>query len=146
MFWILIRSASNKLPQRIPAGTWRLYNVVSTSMQRNDVASMLRRSCIDVMCLLGCFHREIRQILFWYRTYLELWWWWWWWWWCSVSSQATQRGLRIYRKIGSFCALALSRLVSQMPKIFCLSMVHELYCRRSNHFSGQHIQYHKGPS
>ena len=30
-----------------------LYNVVSTSMQRHDVASTLRRRCIDVMCLLG---------------------------------------------------------------------------------------------
>ena len=36
-----------------PAGTWRLYNVISTSMQRHDVASTLRRLCIDVMCLLG---------------------------------------------------------------------------------------------
>ena len=36
-----------------PEGTWRLYNVVSTSMQRHDVASTLRRHCIDVMCLLG---------------------------------------------------------------------------------------------
>ena len=30
-----------------------LYNVISTSMQRHDVASTLRRRCIDVMCLLG---------------------------------------------------------------------------------------------
>ena len=35
----------------IPAGTWRLYNVVSTSMQRHDVASTLRRRCIDVICM-----------------------------------------------------------------------------------------------
>ena len=35
------------------ADTWRLYNVVSTSMQRQDVASTLKRRCIDVMCLLG---------------------------------------------------------------------------------------------
>ena len=35
------------------ADTWRLYNVVSTSMQRHDVASTLRRRCIDVLCLLG---------------------------------------------------------------------------------------------
>ena len=31
-----------------------LYNVVSTSMQRHDVASTLRRRCRDVMCPLGC--------------------------------------------------------------------------------------------
>ena len=36
-----------------PAGTWRLYNVGSKSMQRHDVASTLRRRCINVMCLLG---------------------------------------------------------------------------------------------
>ena len=36
-----------------PAGTWHLYNVGSTSMQRHDVASTLRRRCINVMCLLG---------------------------------------------------------------------------------------------
>ena len=36
-----------------PASTRRLNNVVSTSMQRHDVASTLRRRCIDVMCLLG---------------------------------------------------------------------------------------------
>ena len=36
-----------------PAGTWRLYNVGSTSMQRHDVASTLRRRCINVLCLLG---------------------------------------------------------------------------------------------
>ena len=35
------------------AGTWRKYNVGSTSMQRHDVASTLRRRCINVMCLLG---------------------------------------------------------------------------------------------
>ena len=33
-----------------PVGTWRLYNVLSTSMQRHDVASTLRRRCIDVTC------------------------------------------------------------------------------------------------
>ena len=38
-----------------PAGTWRLYNVGSTSMQRHDVASTLRRRCIKVMCPLGNF-------------------------------------------------------------------------------------------
>ena len=37
----------------IPAGTWRKYNVASTSMQRHDVASTLRRRCIYVMCLPG---------------------------------------------------------------------------------------------
>ena len=36
-----------------PADTWRLYNVDSTSMQRHDVASTLRRRCINVMCPLG---------------------------------------------------------------------------------------------
>ena len=40
-------------PACYPAGTWRLHNIVSTSMQRHDVASTLRRRCIDVMCLLG---------------------------------------------------------------------------------------------
>ena len=41
------------IPPGPPAGTWRLYNVGSTSMQRHDVASTLRRRCINVMCLLG---------------------------------------------------------------------------------------------
>ena len=36
-----------------PAGTWRKYNVASTSMQCHDVASMLRRRYIYVMCPLG---------------------------------------------------------------------------------------------
>ena len=36
-----------------PAGTWRKYNVTSTSMQRRDVASTLRRRYIYVMCPLG---------------------------------------------------------------------------------------------
>ena len=36
-----------------PAGTWRLYNVGSTSMQRHDIASTLRWRCINVMCPLG---------------------------------------------------------------------------------------------
>ena len=36
-----------------PADTLRLYNVASTSMQRHDVASTLRRRCINVMCPLG---------------------------------------------------------------------------------------------
>ena len=30
-------------------------NVISMSMQRHDIASMLRRRCIDIMCLLGCY-------------------------------------------------------------------------------------------
>ena len=40
---------------KFPAGTWRLYNVGSTSVQRLDVASTLSRRCINVMCPLGCF-------------------------------------------------------------------------------------------
>ena len=36
-------------------GTWRKYNVASTSMQRHDVASTLRRRCIYVMCLPGVY-------------------------------------------------------------------------------------------
>ena len=36
-----------------PAGTWCKYNVASTSMQRHDVASTLRRRYIYVMCLPG---------------------------------------------------------------------------------------------
>ena len=46
----------------IPADTWRFYNVVSTSMQRHDVASTLRRRCTDVMCLLGCSWAHIMTI------------------------------------------------------------------------------------
>ena len=38
-----------------PAGTWRLYNVVLTSIQRHDVASTLRRRCIDAMRLCWVF-------------------------------------------------------------------------------------------
>ena len=34
------------LYEYIPAGTWRKYNVASTSMQRHDVASTLMRRCI----------------------------------------------------------------------------------------------------
>ena len=40
--------------RHIPADTWRLYNVATTSMQ-HDVASTLRRRCINVVCLLGCY-------------------------------------------------------------------------------------------
>ena len=36
-----------------PAGTWRKYNVASTSMQRHDIASTLRQHYIYVMCPLG---------------------------------------------------------------------------------------------
>ena len=48
-----------------PAGTWLLYNVGSTSMQSHDVASTLRRRCINVMCLLGIltFHLTFLNIL-----------------------------------------------------------------------------------
>ena len=42
-----------------PEGTWRSYNVGSTSMQRHDVASPLRRRCINVMCPLGRFSKEV---------------------------------------------------------------------------------------
>ena len=50
----LLADNSREKPSLIsPAGTWRLYNVVSTSMQRHDVAWTLRRRCIDVMCPLG---------------------------------------------------------------------------------------------
>ena len=50
-----------------PADTWHLYNVASTSMQRHDVESTLRRRCINVMCPLGaydvklCFLGEIKK-------------------------------------------------------------------------------------
>ena len=44
-----------------PAGTWRKYNVASTSMQRHDVASTLRRRYIYVMCLPG------KMLLIWRR-------------------------------------------------------------------------------
>ena len=43
----------------IPAGTWRKYNITSTSMQRHDVASTLRRSCIYVICPLGIIRLHI---------------------------------------------------------------------------------------
>ena len=42
----------------IPAGTRRLYNVGSTSMQRHDVASTLKRRCIYVICPLGLLYRK----------------------------------------------------------------------------------------
>ena len=37
----------------IPAGTCRLYNVGSTWIQRYDVASTVRRRCLNVMCPMG---------------------------------------------------------------------------------------------
>ena len=46
-----------------PAGTWRLYNVGSTSMQRHDVASTLSRRCINVMCLLGSMVASLKSYL-----------------------------------------------------------------------------------
>ena len=47
----------------VPADTWRLYNVASTSMQRHDVASTFRRRCINVMCPLGCCLIGILRLL-----------------------------------------------------------------------------------
>ena len=41
------------LSSDIPVGTRHLYKVASTPMQRHDVASTLRRHCINVMCPLG---------------------------------------------------------------------------------------------
>ena len=49
-----------------PVGTWRKYNVASTSMQRHDVASTLRRRYIYVMCLPGNGH-----ILIWALDWLD---------------------------------------------------------------------------
>ena len=42
----------------------RLYDVASTSMQRHDVASTLRRRSIDVMCPLGQFSFNYYRTLF----------------------------------------------------------------------------------
>ena len=42
-----------------PASTWRLYNVASTPMQLHNVASTLRRRCIDVMCPLGSIFSDV---------------------------------------------------------------------------------------
>ena len=36
-----------------PLGTWQLYNVSSTSMQRHDVASTLMRCCLNAACPLS---------------------------------------------------------------------------------------------
>ena len=49
--WYLV--LLRRLAKVNPAGTWRLYNVGSTSMQRHDVASTFSRRCINVMCPLG---------------------------------------------------------------------------------------------
>ena len=46
-----------------PAGTWREYNVVSTSMQRHDVALTLRQRCINAMCPLGWFLSCVLSVL-----------------------------------------------------------------------------------
>ena len=43
------RKTTNMTIDTDPAGTWPLYNVVSTSMQRRDVESTLRQRCIDAM-------------------------------------------------------------------------------------------------
>ena len=51
----IVHTVSVILLKCSPADTWRLYNVALTSMQRHDVASTLRRRCIDVMCPLGLF-------------------------------------------------------------------------------------------
>ena len=55
MFFIHIQ-AILKSKNYYPAGTWRKYNVASTSMQRHDVTSTLRRRYIYVMCLPGSMH------------------------------------------------------------------------------------------
>ena len=36
-----------------PAGTWRLYNVLSMLMQCHNIASTLKWCCTNIMCLLG---------------------------------------------------------------------------------------------
>ena len=46
-----------------PTDTRRLYNVASTSMQRHDVASTLRRRCVNVVCLLGIFTYVLEQFI-----------------------------------------------------------------------------------
>ena len=51
--WDAVHQRVNINLELYPADTWRLYNVASTSMQRHDVASTLRRRCINVMCSLG---------------------------------------------------------------------------------------------
>ena len=48
-----LRSSICPLASSYPAGTWRLYNVESTSMQRHDVASTLIRRCLNIACPLG---------------------------------------------------------------------------------------------
>ena len=60
--WRLYNVASTSMQRHDVASTLRrryinvsLYNVASTSIQRHDVASTLRRRCINVMCPLGIF-------------------------------------------------------------------------------------------
>ena len=50
---IFVSVINRQTYRQYPAGTWRKYNVASTSMQRHDVASTLKRRYIYVMCLLG---------------------------------------------------------------------------------------------
>ena len=59
--WDAVHQRVNINLELYPADTWRLYNVASTSMQRHDVASTLRRRCINVMCSLG--RRELHTPL-----------------------------------------------------------------------------------
>ena len=60
------------------AGTWHKYNVASTSMQRHDVASTLRRRYIYVMCPLGTPSKYQLHVLYenvsydWYREKMIL--------------------------------------------------------------------------
>ena len=49
---------ASTLRRRCIYGTWRKYNVASTSMQRQDVASTLKRRCIYVMCPRRCIDVE----------------------------------------------------------------------------------------
>ena len=51
-FYFSEKISLDSFQRNYPAGTWRLYNVVSTSMQCYDVALTLRRHCIDITCLL----------------------------------------------------------------------------------------------
>ena len=55
-------------PSNDPASKWRLYNVAATSMQRHDVASTLRRRCINVVSRwgrsLGTLGRFFRHFIY----------------------------------------------------------------------------------
>ena len=56
----LLKDVENRVS---PASTRRLYNVISTSMQRHDVALTLRRLCNVDMCLLGeCLNGGTREV------------------------------------------------------------------------------------